>query len=645
MTVASPQDDPNVLQTYIERYAVVFKTRLISVTALCVALAVCISPMLGVQYAVLHLPLYAIYILAVRQAGRHADDPRAFARLRWQSIFMSGLIALHGAWLAFHIDVVAPQFHTEAVLLALTLFILAGLQVHLSGIGFVVAVTPPLISLGIITRVESGDGGLTPHLWGGGVFCFAMLASAWRQYTSDRQSAYAAAVLAHRNAELQSALNDAEAANRAKTDFLACTSHEVRTPLNAVITMAGVLAREAASPRHAELARGVEAAGGMLTRLLNGVLDFTRQEPGMGVLRPERIDVAELLSQIASVWRPKCDQAGLVLRIEAPEDLTGVDGAPCPWIVDADLGRVEQTVVNLVANAVKFTPRGGEIVVRAEARLVPTDPGAPRRAALRFEIVDGGPGVPEADRARIFEAYEQTESGRLAGGTGLGLAICRRNMELIGGRIGRDERPRDEAGRGGSIFWLEFEAPLTASVARAEPVVLGPAAVAVQAVAAQTAPDEAAGPRLRILAAEDNPANREVLKLIFEMFDVDLEMVENGREAVQAVTLARLSGRPYDIVLMDANMPVLDGLGAVREIRAAGETVAALTGLPAPRTPIAMVTANVFPEDVARYIEAGADQVIAKPIEVRALLDCIGALTQPAATQASATETGEDVAA
>ncbi len=627
------QDDRIVLQTYIERFAVVFRTRLVSVTALALALAVCVSPTLSIQYGVVHFALYGLYMLAVGHARRQISAPGAFARLRWRSAVIGGLIAFHGAWLAWHLDSIAPALHTEAVLLAMTLFILAGLQVHLSNIGFLVAVTPPLIILGLLTRADNTQGALTTHLWAGGVFCFAMLASAWRQYASDRQSAAAAAVLAHRNAELQTALTRAEAASRAKTDLLACTSHEVRTPLNAVMTMAAVLAREASSPRHLELARGVEAAGGMLTRLLNGVLDFTRQEPGMNVLRPERIDVAELLSQIAAVWRPKCDQAGLILRIEPPAPPSDPAHGDRAWILDADLGRVEQTIVNLVANAVKFTPRGSEILVRAQARLLAPDADTPPRAALRFEVVDGGPGVSEADRERIFEAYEQTGAGRLAGGAGLGLAICRRNMELIGGRIGYEARPRDDTGQGGSIFWIEFEAPLTAPAASTPARLLPPAARPL-------VPAQPAGRRLRILAAEDNPANREVLRLIFEMVDVGLDMVENGQEAVEAAARSLAGGAPYDIILMDANMPVLDGVEAVREIRAA-EAAADRDGSPARRTPIAMVTANVFDEDIARYLEAGADQVVPKPIEVRALLTCIDSLTALVVEPAS----GRDAAA
>jgi len=575
-------DDPVVLQTYVERYRVVFRTRLISVTALVAAVAASFSVVTALQFAVVHYALFGLFIWAVEHAARRLDAPKAALRLKRQSLVLGLLVSCHGCALAYYVNGAAPALHVECVLLVITLFMLSGLQVHLSTAGFLLTVLPPAVTMFLITRPEQ-TGELTPHIWAGGMFMFAILAASWRQQASDRASALTAADLAHRNDELRAAVAVAEAASRAKTDFLAVTSHEVRTPLNAVLTMAGVLARELRVRRHAELARNIETAGGMLLQLLNGILEFTRSEAGKATLLLAPVEVPALVARLEAVWRTRCDEGGLTLGIEIAD-------AARDLAVVADAGRLEQTLVNLISNAVKFSPPGGEIVLRCEARAAPAE-----RGGLRFEVLDRGPGVAPADHARIFEAYEQTDLGREAGGTGLGLAICRSNIALMDGRFGRDDRPG-----GGSAFWLEFEAPL-----------------ADRASLASAAEAPAAGPArpLRILAAEDHPTNRQVLQLVLAPAGVELTLVEDGAQAVEA---AAQGG--YDLILMDAKMPVMDGATATARIRAheAGG---------GRRTPIVMVTANVFPADIELYRSAGADRVLAKPIDVRQMLSVMAELT------------------
>lgn len=437
MAAANFLEDPIVLATYVERFRVVFRTRLVSVTALVLAVGMSFSAVTAAQFAVAHYALFALYIWAVEHAGRRSDEPRVVARLKVQSLVLSCLIACHSTWLAIHVDAAAPTLHPETVLLLITLTVLAGLQVHLSWTSFLLTMAAPLMGLAFITRHDA-EGSLTAHLWAGVLFSFAILAASGRQQLSDRQSARAAADLARRNAELEAALVDAEAASRAKSDFLALTSHEVRTPLNAVLGMAGVLARETTSPRHGKLARGIELAGGSLLRLLNGILELTRLDAGAARASPAEI-------------------TALMERVE-----TGAQ------------------------------------------------PGEP-------------PAIPERD-------------------------------------------PSTDA----------------------EP-----------------------GRRLRILAAEDNAANRQVLKLILTQPGLDLEIVEDGAQAVAA-----FAAGDFDVVLMDARMPVMGGLDAVRAIR----HLEAASGR---RTPIAMVTANTFPDDIAAYEAAGADRVVPKPIEVSTLLGCL----------------------
>ena len=225
---------------------------------------------------------------------------------------------------------------------------------------------------------------------------------------------------------------------------------------------------------------------------------------------------------------------------------------------------------------------------------------------IRLEVSDQGPGVSISDRERIFQPFEQTAAGREAGGAGLGLSICAGHAALLGGSIGVDGGPS-----GGSRFFMEFPAEFAASVAPkdAGPIIdiaPEPAFFVPAPVASMTAPAGDPSPRCWVLAAEDHPANRLVLQALLEPTGLAVTFVENGREAVEAV-----SGGAYDLVLMDVQMPVLDGVGALQAIRALPGTLA--------RTPVHMVTANVFEEDVRRYLQAGADGVLKKPIDVREL--------------------------
>jgi signal transduction histidine kinase len=581
LAIGLASDDPVVLRTYIERYRGVIRTRLIAVTALIVAVALSFSPTTALQFAGVHYLLFGLFLWAIEYAAIRLDDPRTAGRLRLQTLVLSCLIACHGAGLALYVNGIAPRLHVECLLLVMTLVMLSGSQVHLSAVGFLLSAFPPALALFIISRPEQA-GELTPHLWGGGLFVFAILAASWRQLGSDRTSAIAAADLARRNAELHAAVAIAEAASRAKTDFLAVTSHEVRTPLNAVLTMAGVLSRELKVRRHAELASSIESAGGMLLQLLNGILEFTRSEAGKSTLHLGDVHLPSVFARVDAVWRMRCEETGLAFRWE-------IDGPLEALTASVDAGRLEQTLVNLISNAVKFSPPGAEIVTRCCV-----DPLPDQRVRLRFEVLDRGPGVAPQDHARIFEAYEQTDLGRSAGGSGLGLAICKSNIALMGGDFGRDDRPE-----GGSAFWFEFEAAVLDGTG----------------LGADAHPDRAeVRTGLRILAAEDHPTNRQVLKLILEPLGVDLTLVNDGAQAVESAAAG------YDVILMDAQMPVLDGAAATAQIR----SNELQTGR---RTPILMVTANVFPSDVERYLAAGADQVLAKPIDVRLLFEAVAEVT------------------
>lgn len=387
-------------------------------------------------------------------------------------------------------------------------------------------------------------------------------------------------------AEAQAARRTAEAASRAKSDFLAVTSHEVRTPLNAVLGLAEALKSEPLTGRQATLVEGVLDAGAMLLRLLNAVLDVTRIESGQMALDIQAFDLNRCVETVVEIWRPRADERAVALTLRA-------DALPGEHGLLSDRGKIEQVLVNFMSNALKFTPVGGRIEVRLIWR--GADGGG---HGVRLEVSDQGPGVPIADRERIFQPFEQTAAGREHGGAGLGLSICAGHAALLGGTIGVESAPG-----GGARFWIEFPAEFAAADQQARAA--APPAFIPEPIMLSGAPtaDPAA---LRILAAEDHPANRMVLQALLEPLGVAMTFVENGREAVEAVSRAG-----FDLVLMDVNMPVMDGVSALAAIRA-------LSGRPA-TTPVHMVTANVFEEDVQRYLAAGADGVLKKPIDVRQL--------------------------
>lgn len=397
-------------------------------------------------------------------------------------------------------------------------------------------------------------------------------------------------------AEAQAARRTAEAASRAKSDFLAVTSHEVRTPLNAVLGLTEALKNEPLTERQASLVEGVLDAGAMLLRLLNSVLDVTRIESGQMPLDVEPFDLNRCTETVVEIWRPRAAERAVTLTLK-------MDVLPGEHGLLSDRGKIEQVLVNFISNALKFTPVGGRIDVRLVGR--DEDDG---RFHVRLEVSDQGPGVPISERERIFQPFEQTAAGREAGGAGLGLSICAGHAALLGGSIGVETAPG-----GGARFFLDFPAEFATLEQVTPPLAPPPPSLTPEpeALAAAPAGDPAA---LRVLAAEDHPANRLVLQALLEPAGVAVAFVENGREAVEAV--AR-SG--YDLVLMDVNMPVMDGVSALSAIRA-------LDGRPA-RTPVHMVTANVFEEDVKRYLAAGADGVLKKPIDVRELFALVARIT------------------
>ena len=383
---------------------------------------------------------------------------------------------------------------------------------------------------------------------------------------------------------LAEAKDAAEQANRAKSEFLANMSHEIRTPLNGVIGLTQALARTDLDPGQREMLDLIQSSGETLKTLLSDILDLARVESGRLEIADEPFDLGRAIHEAAQLYGAPAQEKGLQFFVE-------IDPEAAVW-VRGDVVRLKQVLTNLVSNAVKFTTNG---FVSLTASVGHSSDGA---RVLRFTVEDTGVGFDAAAKARLFTRFEQADGTitRRFGGTGLGLAICRQLADMLGGSLDCESEPG-----GGSAFILTL------------PMV--PAERPVAQAVAVNAPAEPGARRTRVLIADDHPTNRKVVELILSAAAVDLTSVEDGAEALAAV-----KEQAFDLILMDMQMPVMDGLTAVREVRlheaAAG----------AKRTPIVMLTANALPDHIAAGQAAGADRHLAKPFDAAELLALVGEL-------------------
>ncbi|WP_339929832.1 ATP-binding protein [uncultured Brevundimonas sp.] len=501
---------------------------------------------------------------------RQARGPVFFRSVRLVATAVSTCAWVTIGWLWWW----APGETSRVVAVALTsgvlLYVVRGC--HRSLVHMLTTGVPPAVTLLVLPFTVPNFTNELGLIWSMALIVAFAASSALNAWKTDR-------ALQVTNRALADKRQEAEAASVAKSEFLANMSHEIRTPLNGVLAMAHVLDEADLPPREQEAARMICSSGEMLERLLSDILDLAKVEAGQLEIESAPFHAGELVRTVAALCRPRADEKGLPIQVE-------IDPAT-DRAYSGDAVRVRQVVINLVSNAVKFTAAG-------EVRLTLT---AGPEGQLRFAVSDTGVGFEPAVKARLFDRFQQADGSitRRFGGSGLGLAISKHLAQMMGGTIDCDSTPGT-----GSVFWFEVSLPVTEA---AEAEAAAPLSGSAHAIT-------------RVLVADDHPTNLRVVEIILRGAGMEVTAVTNGLEAVQTHAVG-----VYDLILMDMQMPVMDGMTAVAEIRAAEARTAGS------RTPIIMLTANAMPEHVKAGRLVGADAHLAKPITPASLLQAINAVS------------------
>ena len=373
--------------------------------------------------------------------------------------------------------------------------------------------------------------------------------------------------------EIREARDRAEIANEAKSQFLATMSHEIRTPMNGILGMANHMLGEELTDDVRDNVETIHDSGKLLMSLLNDILDLSKIESGRMDLEEIDFDLEDLVESVSALWLPKATAQGLTYSV--------IYGPTPVTVLRSDPSRIRQVLFNLMSNALKFTPDGDVSIHVRQERTVSG------KVETRFEVRDTGAGIAAEHQVDLFDKFTQADSSvsRRYGGSGLGLAICRELATALGGEIGVKSTPGQ-----GATFWFTVVCPGG-----------DPAALRTDLFPADADTHAPVAP-LMVLVAEDNDVNQTVIRAMLEGAGHRVDTVANGAEAVDAVTR-----QPYNVILMDVQMPEMDGISAARRIRA----------LPGPERdiPIIALTANAMKGDRESYLDAGMDDYVAKPID------------------------------